>query len=324
MTLPIPLLMIALSATNQAPDAGPTAAVAPFVADEVAVVARIDLAKWAGPATPRRILGKLADDPDLADLLGSFEGRVDALKKAGARDLFILLDLTDMPGMPAGRGADDRRGRRPGDRRGGYSGPAGREPARPLAGRRDDPGRRGRGGPGRAGPGPRIETRGPPRAGRRPGRGGRSPDPPGDPPEPGAAAGVRGGDAGPAPGDRRGADHGPDPGDDLGLGRPEDRARAGVPGSRPSQGRRRRPDPREDRAGCPRSPGQGKPIEPGDRRPRRLHRPAQARGDRRPGHARGRRREGGRPGRRAGPPVPGGWPPLAVREQSEADRPGDA
>ncbi len=127
MTFSIPLAAwLALATTAQVPagDAR-TAAVAPFIGDETVIAARLDLAKLDVPTTFRRIFGTLADDADLTRLSKVAESWADALKKAGATDVFILVDLTDMPGypvvvVPLSAGADGRAiadlltGKRPG------------------------------------------------------------------------------------------------------------------------------------------------------------------------------------------------------------------
>ena len=102
MPLSISLVaLLALPASPQAPDAGPkAAAVAPFVGEDVAVVVHLDLARWQAATSSRRILGKLADDADVAGVASAVDGRVAALKKAGATDLFLLVDPSDMPGFP--------------------------------------------------------------------------------------------------------------------------------------------------------------------------------------------------------------------------------
>lgn len=96
MTLAIPLTLL-LTMTAQAPDAS---AVAPFVGDQVAVVGHLDLMKWDVKATARQLLGKPADDPDVFAGVQMLDGYVAAFKKAGAQEVFVLIDITDMPGYP--------------------------------------------------------------------------------------------------------------------------------------------------------------------------------------------------------------------------------
>lgn len=95
------LASLALSAGPQAGDGASKASmVAPFVGEDVAAVVHFDLARWQAGTSSRRVLGKLADDPELALVASSFDGRVDALRKAGATDLFLVIDPSDMPGYP--------------------------------------------------------------------------------------------------------------------------------------------------------------------------------------------------------------------------------
>ena len=98
MSFSIPLAAIlGLSTMAHAPEGGPKA-VSPFVGDEVMLAARIDLAKLDFPRSARRILGSMADDVELVRMTKGVEGWVDSLKKAGATDLYFLVDLADMPG----------------------------------------------------------------------------------------------------------------------------------------------------------------------------------------------------------------------------------
>jgi prepilin-type processing-associated H-X9-DG protein len=93
--------LLALLASPQAADgASKAVAVAPFVGEDVAAVVQIDLAKWEVPGSSRRVLGKMLGDEDVAEVAGFLDGRVAALKKAGATDLFLLVDPADLPGFP--------------------------------------------------------------------------------------------------------------------------------------------------------------------------------------------------------------------------------
>ena len=69
--------------------------------EEVAVVVHIDLTKWDAQTFFRRVLGKLADEDDLNAGTKAIDSSVAALKAAGAKDLFLLLEPADMPGLPA-------------------------------------------------------------------------------------------------------------------------------------------------------------------------------------------------------------------------------
>ncbi len=94
-------------------DAKAAAAIAPFLGDEVAALAHVDLSKGDVPALVSRVVGKLADEEDVKGAIAAANGWLDSLKQAGARDFFVLIDLTDMPGypvvvVPLTGGADDK------------------------------------------------------------------------------------------------------------------------------------------------------------------------------------------------------------------------
>jgi hypothetical protein len=88
--------------------------VAPFVGDDVAVVARLDLKRLDPAALARQLLGGVmnqADKPPLDRVVEVADRWINALKDAGAKELFLLLDPSDMPGppvavVPLGEGAD--------------------------------------------------------------------------------------------------------------------------------------------------------------------------------------------------------------------------
>ena len=89
--------------------AGPTAqeaantnatAIVPFVGEEVVVVVHLDLTRWDDQTSFRRALGKLANGDDSQAGSRSIESSIDALKAAGAKDLFLLFEPADMPGLP--------------------------------------------------------------------------------------------------------------------------------------------------------------------------------------------------------------------------------
>jgi prepilin-type processing-associated H-X9-DG protein len=102
MSLSIPLAMLlAIAAPAQDPAGGTgAAAVAPFVGDEVTLAVHLDLAKWDVRASLRHVLGNLADEEDVSGVTKVVGDWVEALTQAGAKDLFVLVDLTDMPGLP--------------------------------------------------------------------------------------------------------------------------------------------------------------------------------------------------------------------------------
>jgi len=93
------LLTVAVPTAEQAASTKATA-IAPFVGEEVAVVVYLDLTKWDAQTFFRRVLGKLAEEDDFSDATKAIDGTVAALKAAGAKDLFLLLDPADFPGLP--------------------------------------------------------------------------------------------------------------------------------------------------------------------------------------------------------------------------------
>jgi prepilin-type processing-associated H-X9-DG protein len=95
-------LLLAFAVPAAEPTAGTkAAAIAPFVGEEVAAVVHIDLTKWDAQTFFRRVLGKLADEVDLSADSKAVDTAVAALKEAGAKDLFLLFEPADIPGLPA-------------------------------------------------------------------------------------------------------------------------------------------------------------------------------------------------------------------------------
>jgi hypothetical protein len=68
--------MLGLLALASPQDATKSSAIAPFVGEDVAAVVQVDLARWRGPESLRRILGKLADDSDVGAVAASIDGPV--------------------------------------------------------------------------------------------------------------------------------------------------------------------------------------------------------------------------------------------------------
>src|SRR4051812_39912629 len=102
MSLSIPLAaVLILAAPSREPAGGPEAtAIAPFVGEEVVVAVHFDLARWDARTSLRRVLGPLADEEEVSGPTQVVGDWVDALKRAGAKDLFVLIDPADMPGLP--------------------------------------------------------------------------------------------------------------------------------------------------------------------------------------------------------------------------------
>ena len=113
LSIPMALLLtVAVPTAEQAASTSATA-IAPLVGEEVAVVVHLDLTKWDAQKFFRRVLGKLADEDDLSDAAKAIDGTVAALKAAGAKSMFLLIDPADFPGLPIAvvplvDGADDK------------------------------------------------------------------------------------------------------------------------------------------------------------------------------------------------------------------------
>jgi prepilin-type processing-associated H-X9-DG protein len=111
--LPMSLLLaFAVPSAEQGASTQATAS-APFLGEEVAVVVHIDLTKWDAQTFFRRVLGKLVDEDDLNADTKAIDSSVAALKAAGAKDLFLLFEPADIPGLPTAvvplvDGGDDR------------------------------------------------------------------------------------------------------------------------------------------------------------------------------------------------------------------------
>ncbi len=82
-----------------------------FATEEVSLVGRVDVANLDLDGLGKRFLGSAVSRPPL---LQSYEGLkkfMETLRRAGAKELFVLVDLTAMPGypvlvIPAGEGVD--------------------------------------------------------------------------------------------------------------------------------------------------------------------------------------------------------------------------
>jgi hypothetical protein len=101
----IPLAAALTAAAPQAPEPDPAAraaaaAVAPFVGEETLAVARLDLARLDARALVGRVAGELADEEDVRAGTAAVGAWADRLKGAGVKDLFVLVEPADLPGLP--------------------------------------------------------------------------------------------------------------------------------------------------------------------------------------------------------------------------------
>jgi hypothetical protein len=101
LSIPMALLLTVAAPTAEQAASTKAATIAPLVGEEVAVVVHIDLTKWDTQTFFRRVLGKLAEEDELSAGTKLVDDSVAALKTAGAKDLFLLLDPADFPGLPA-------------------------------------------------------------------------------------------------------------------------------------------------------------------------------------------------------------------------------
>ena len=99
-----PLLLLALTGPAWAdPPATGAKEIAPYIGESVAVVVRVDVTKLDVEPLARQLLAGVTDkgDREQADAGAAALGRfVDALRKAGAQTLYLLVDPTDMSGTP--------------------------------------------------------------------------------------------------------------------------------------------------------------------------------------------------------------------------------
>ncbi|AGA25337.1 DUF1559 domain-containing protein [Singulisphaera acidiphila] len=95
------IVLLAIGAPPpEAEGAAKAAAIAPFLGDEVAAVAHFDLARLNVQSFVRSVAGTLADEEDISLHTKTISDWVDALRKAGTKDLFLLVDPSDLPGVP--------------------------------------------------------------------------------------------------------------------------------------------------------------------------------------------------------------------------------
>ena len=93
---------LAFAMTILTPSQGPPegASLAPVVGEEVAVVVRLDLTRKDIRSVAGRLLGKTADAQDVQAATKVVDDWAAALKKAGAREIDLLIDPTAFPGPP--------------------------------------------------------------------------------------------------------------------------------------------------------------------------------------------------------------------------------
>lgn len=98
--LPV-VLLFGLTGADEPPATPPHfQAVAPFVGDETAAVAHLDLSRLEIESLARGVLGRFTGEDEAAEVSRTTGQWVAALRKAGANDLFLVLDAADIPGPP--------------------------------------------------------------------------------------------------------------------------------------------------------------------------------------------------------------------------------
>ena len=98
MLLCLPFALM-LAVSGPASD-GRVRAIAPFVGDDAVIVAHLDLTLLDIEALCRRLLPEFADEEEIAEASRSVTAWVGMLRKAGAKDVFLLLRIADLPGPP--------------------------------------------------------------------------------------------------------------------------------------------------------------------------------------------------------------------------------
>ncbi len=104
MICAIPILfLLAFPAQTEARTQARTdlaAEIAPMLGDEISIVVHFDLARLDFVETIQRISGKLADDEKFDEEIRSIGKEIDTIVRAGAKDLFLLVDPVRYREMP--------------------------------------------------------------------------------------------------------------------------------------------------------------------------------------------------------------------------------
>ena len=99
-TIVAALVFSALGQAAEQPAADPRVrALAPFVDSGVFAVVELDLARGDLRAVADRLAGERPPSP-VTDAIKPLVAWSDALRRAGARELFVVVNLSDMPGLP--------------------------------------------------------------------------------------------------------------------------------------------------------------------------------------------------------------------------------
>lgn len=100
MSFTIPILFLLASPAQAQPQANPAAVIAPILGDEIAIVLHFNLTRLDFVGTVNRVSGKLAADGHFEQEIRSIGDEIDTLVKAGAQDLFLLIDPARIRATP--------------------------------------------------------------------------------------------------------------------------------------------------------------------------------------------------------------------------------
>ncbi len=101
MPIPIAALAVLLALAPPEDPPRPPDAVAPILGEDTAAVLRVDLARWDDEATARKLLGGHFDDDKVGPIARILDARAVALKRLGARELYLIAGPSDLGGLPA-------------------------------------------------------------------------------------------------------------------------------------------------------------------------------------------------------------------------------
>src|SRR5262245_23066970 len=111
--LMLPLALALCAPAVAAGQDGGARPVAPYLDDEVIGVVRVDLSRFDADGFSRWLARVQRGEKDPVGQWGTLRAYLDGLVKAGARDVYVVLSLADLPEpplvvLPVGKGADAR------------------------------------------------------------------------------------------------------------------------------------------------------------------------------------------------------------------------
>jgi len=96
MSLSLTLLILMALPSQNPYQADPVTLIAPLLGDEITAVIHLDLDLLDFVDTVKRMSGKLADDKNFVREIEAAGKMIDSIKEAGAQDLFLMVDPTDL------------------------------------------------------------------------------------------------------------------------------------------------------------------------------------------------------------------------------------